>query len=84
MSGTRRRAWQTDGLEWAGSYVGQVQHVETSARRDARMGVTVGAIFEIKMSFKYQMQSSVHLHVVFCAIHSYMHSISIQFYWPEF
>ena len=52
MSGTRRRAWQIDGLEWADSYVGQVQHVETSARRDARIGVTVGAIFEIKMSFK--------------------------------
>ena len=51
MSGTRRRAWQIDGLEWADSYVGQVQHVETSARRDARIGVTVGAIFEIKMSF---------------------------------
>ena len=52
MSVTQRKAWQIDGLEWADSYVGQVQHVETSARRNARIGVTVDAVFEIKMSFK--------------------------------
>ena len=48
MSGTRRRAWHIDGLEWADSYVGQVQHVETSARRNARIGVMVGAVLRLK------------------------------------
>ena len=48
MSGTRRRAWHIDGLEWADSYVGQVQHVETPARRNARIGVMVGAVLRLK------------------------------------
>ena len=47
MSGTWRRAWQIDGLEWADSCVGQVQHVETSARRNARIGVMVGAVLRL-------------------------------------